>query len=957
MTGNLDADATVEGHEERRGRLSRAHERVARRVALRGRDARDPVEMAFGQTLEERYAGEQADIVATDRARQAGRCVFGRQAAPLDEFRQSRLVSHRSSPVACECIPARCRSYSRPVGEQPRLSTFWFSDVEGSTRLLGDVGDSAFRELLRAHREIVRTAFTRHGGTEVGTEGDSFFATFPSPGAAADAARAVQTALECGPIRVRIGIHTGVAYLEGSDYVGLDVHRAARIASVAHGGQTVLSDTARAHVSGALVDLGEHRLKDLSSPVRLFQLGEERFPALRSLHRSNLPVPSTPFLGRDTELVAVAELLAREGARIVTLTGAGGMGKTRLALQAAADASDGFPDGVWWIPLAALQDPGLVLSTIAQTLQIGGAGSEAIAASLAERLGGRRMLLVIDNAEHLLPGVAEAIATIAAIDGPCFCVTSRERLALAGEHVFTVPALSDRDAVALFVARARQLDPAFAEEPDVRTLCRQLDNLPLAIELAAARSTLFSVDELTERLGHNLGLLRAGRATEHRHRTLQAAVDWSYRLLGDEEQRVFRALAGFRGGCTVEALEQIARAEPETIGSLIDKSLVRRRDGDGGPRLFMLEMVRRHAEDLLAEDPARDELVAASARYFTELTERAFASVASFAPDCWSHWGGMRDERDNVRAALAFHRGTGDGEALARICAAEWLLWFFVGDAVEGAHWLRQALEMGPPAQLLSAVENGYAAVLLVSGDVDAATELAIAALEHARESGDARAEAAALVTLGNGLSATPATHEAALAAWTHATSAARAAASDWWEACAVANLAEAAFRRDDCEEAIRLCDELARLDTGGPSVIIDFALFGAEIAWMKGDVERAREQLVRALEQERRTLFTDAYDELSLAARIVSGHGLFEDGALLIAAATARHADLGLRTPASWHELGTTLSARLTAELGPDRFAAAAARGRLLSLDEAIAHAIELLERDDLAGVSPDAR
>ncbi len=517
------------------------------------------------------------------------------------------------------------------MAEQPRLSTFWFSDIEGSTKLVAEVGDHAFRELLRDHRTIVRAAFAEYRGEEIGTEGDSFFATFPSPAAAASAAQAVCSHLDGGPIRVRIGIHAGLSLLEDGDHVGLDVHRAARIAGVAHGGQIVLSDTARAHLAGGVVDLGEHRLKDLSGPVRLFQLGEASFPPLRSLHRTNLPVPATPFLGREDALEAVAALLGRDDVRLVTLTGPGGMGKTRLALQAAADAADGFPDGVWWIPLAQLDDAELVFPTIAQTLQIGAAGGEAAAAALSERLNGRDILLVIDNAEHLLPGVADAVAHLAAIDGPCLCVTSRERLALPGEHVFTVPALSDRDAVALFLARARQRDPGFKEVPELSALCRQLDNLPLAIELAAARSSLFSVEELAERLGQSIKLLKAGRGGEERHATLRAAIDWSYHLLPAEEQRVYRAFATFRGGCTVHALEQIARTDPDTIGSLLDKSLLSRRNGEAGPRLFMLELVRRHAAELLADDQERDALAAASAVYFTDLTEEAFASITSFA--------------------------------------------------------------------------------------------------------------------------------------------------------------------------------------------------------------------------------------------------------------------------------------------------------------------------------------
>ena len=838
------------------------------------------------------------------------------------------------------------------MGEQPQLSTFWFSDVEGSTRLAAEVGDYAFREMLRKHRAIVRAAFAEYGGVEVSTEGDSFFATFPSPVAAASAAEAVCLGLEGGPIRVRIGIHAGLALSDEGNYLGLDVHRAARIAGVAHGGQIVLSASARAHVVGDVVDLGEHRLKDLSAPLRLFQLGGRSFPPLRSLHRTNLPVPSTPFLGRGDALEAVASLLGREDVRLVTLTGPGGMGKSRLALQAAADAADAFADGVWWVPLAQLDDSSLVFSTIAQALQISGLGGETAATALRERLSGRDVLVVIDNAEHLLPDVADAVVHLAAIDGPCLCVTSRERLGLPGEHVFTVPALSDGDAVALFVARACQLDPAFREVPGLSALCRQLDNLPLAIELAAARTTLFSVEELAERLGQSIELLKAGRGREERHETLRAAIDWSYRLLGAEERRVYRAFATFRGGCSVEALEQIAGTDPDTIGSLLDKSLLSRRHSEAGPRLHMLEMVRRHAAELLADDPGRGALAAASARYFTDLTELAFARVTSFVADSARWWSVMRDERDNVRAALAFHHAAGDGESLARICAGEWALWFFIGDPVEGAEWLGRTLDLSPPQHLLSPVESAYAAVLMVcgeeatSGEFAASTRLAQAALRHAREIGDHRAECAALITLGNCVTDSgPDAHAARVDLWTEAASAARAAGEDFWEAIALANLAEWAVRLGDREEAVKLCHELERLQGGTPSVMINIEPLRAEIAWIDGDVDLAREHLTRILEQwqhGKRDL--SMYEWVALTGRIVAGDGRPEEAVLLIGAAAAREADFGLAVPEAWNEQANTLASQLAKDLGPERFAAAEARGRQLSLDETIAYAIQLL-------------
>ena len=506
--------------------------------------------------------------------------------------------------------------------------------------------------------------------------------------------------------------------------------------------------------------------------------------------------------------------------------------------------------------------------------------------------------------------------------------------------------MSERDAVELFLARARQLDQGFGEPPGLAALCAQLDNLPLAIELAAARTRLFSVAELAGRLGRSLDLLKAGRGREERHRTLLAAIDWSYDLLGAEEQRVYRALALFRGGCTLDALEQVAGADPDTVASLLDKSLVRRRDGDGGPRVFMLEMVRRHAEALLAEDPDRDALATTSARYFTDLTEQAFAHVTSFEPGNERWWGSMRDERDNVRASLAFHRAAGDAESLARICAGEWPVWFFEGDAFEGAQWLECALTLGPPRQLRSPIENACSALLLVSGDAHPARALAEAAVVHAREAGDCRAEAAALITLGNDRMTEADGTPAGVAAWQEAVAAARVAGAPWWEACALANIVEWALGAGHIEEAVSACAELTRLEGGTRNVIISVEVFRAEIAWIQGDRAFARECLVSALRRQRATLFASAYDELVLASRMMADEGRVAEAAALNSAATARRDDLGFSLPDAWELRAHALTVRLADELGPDNFEAAAAHGRGLSLDDTIDLAIELLER-----------
>nr|MBA3788259.1 adenylate/guanylate cyclase domain-containing protein [Actinomycetota bacterium] len=413
--------------------------------------------------------------------------------------------------------------------------TFLFTDVEGSTKLLHELGARAYAEALAEHRRVLREAFTTHGGVEVDTQGDAFFVAFPTAPGALQAAAAALEGLAPGPIRVRMGIHTGTPHLAEEGYVGPDVNRAARIAACGHGGQVLVSATTATLLQPSnslfLTDLGEHRLKDLSAPERIYQLGDDDFPVLTSLYRTNLPVPSTMFLGREQELAEVVELLTREDVRLLTLTGPGGTGKTRLAIQAAAETSADFPDGVWWVPLASLRDPGLVLSNVAQELEVSEQPGRELADTLARQLAGKRLVVLLDNLEHLLPEAADAVSALRDMDGPLVLVTSRERLRMQGEQAYPVPPLAERDGVELFTARARAVEPSFTPTEAVAELCARLDELPLALELAAARTALFTPDQLLERLSQRLDLLKAGRDADPRQQTLRATIAWSYDLL------------------------------------------------------------------------------------------------------------------------------------------------------------------------------------------------------------------------------------------------------------------------------------------------------------------------------------------------------------------------------------------------------------------------------------------
>src|SRR5437899_1787318 len=323
--------------------------------------------------------------------------------------------------------------------------TFLFTDIEGSTKLLHELGAERYAEALAEHRRILRAAFSGHGGVEVDTQGDAFFVAFPTaPGALAAAAEALDR-LSSGPIHVRIGVHTGTPHVDEEGYVGVDVHRAARIAAAGHGGQVLISaSTAALLGSEGLRDLGEHRLKDLSAAERIYQLGTEDFPPLKSLYRTNLPIPATPFLGREHELAEVCCLL--EDTRLLPRTGPGGTGKTRLGLQAAAEAAEGYPDGIFWVPLAPLRDPELVLVTAGQAL-----GAKD---GLAEHLADKSLLLLFDNFEHVVEAGPQLSELLASCPNVHLLVTSRELLRVPGEQAYQVPPLEPEDGTELFVAGA-----------------------------------------------------------------------------------------------------------------------------------------------------------------------------------------------------------------------------------------------------------------------------------------------------------------------------------------------------------------------------------------------------------------------------------------------------------------------------------------------------------------------
>jgi len=569
--------------------------------------------------------------------------------------------------------------------------TFLFTDVEGSTRLLEELGAEGYATALAEHRRVVREACAARDGSEVDTQGDAFFLAFPTAPAAVQAARAITEGMSAGSIRLRMGLHTGTPLLTEEGYVGPDVHRAARIAASGHGGQVLVSSSTASLLYGdSLVDLGEHRFKDLSAPERVFQLGDGDFPALKSLHRTNLPSPATSFLGRRKELDEVVEILRVGDVGLLTLTGPGGTGKTRLALHAAAEASDAYADGVWWVPMAPLRDARRVVSSLAQPLQVDEQPGRQLDDLLAERLTGMRALLLLDNAEHLLPAIAGEIARLRDIPGPTILVTSRERLQLQGERLYAVPPLEEHDGVDLFVTRARSLDVEVEPSGVVAELCARLDNMPLALELAAARTRVFSPQQLLERLSERLDLLVAGRDADPRQQTLRATIEWSYDLLVEGEGRLFRRLAVFPGSCTYEAADAVCEAGLESVQSLVDKSLLHRIGGEL-PRFLMFDTIRELAAEKLNASGESAAVRKRHADYYLEL-----ALSANLAADAD---GEMRHqlvlpERENMRAALAWALDSGQREFGLELAVALENYWA-TNLPEEGLEWVTTFLDSG----------------------------------------------------------------------------------------------------------------------------------------------------------------------------------------------------------------------------------------------------------------------
>jgi predicted ATPase/class 3 adenylate cyclase len=639
--------------------------------------------------------------------------------------------------------------------------TFLFTDIEGSTRLW-ERDAAAMHEALDRHDEILRDAIEGHGGHVFKTVGDAFCAVFATAPDALKAALEAQRRLLArdwhtpDPLRVRMALHAGTANERGGDYFGPSLNRVARLVSAAHGGQVLLSvavygllgDRMPEHVE--LRDLGERRLKDLVRPERIFQLLAPdlppTFPPLKTLDErlNNLPVQPTPLVGREREVAEVSSLLRDGGVRLLTLTGPGGTGKTRLGLQVAAEILDEFEGGVFFVPLANVANPALVAPTIAGALDMRETGERSSGEALQDHLRNRQMLLVLDNFEQVVEAAPLVGELLAGCPDLKVLATSRSVLRVYGEREYPVPAMSlpdprrlppidelgDYEAIGLFVERAGSVKGGFGiteqNAPAVVGICVRLDGLPLAIELAAARVKLLPPEKILQRLTRNRLKILAGGARDlpERQQTLRGAIDWSYALLAEDEMTLFARLAVFSGGCTMEAMEEICDTEDALEGaeSLMDKSLIRREEpGRGEPRFAMLETIHEYARERLWERSDAETTHRRHARYFLTLAEESEPRLGGPEQVAW--FERLENENDNLRAAISWAIEQGEAELGLRLAQALRPFWYARGHYVEGRGWvarfLRDLGELFVKTEDYAQAQNLYEEVLMLSRQME----------------------------------------------------------------------------------------------------------------------------------------------------------------------------------------------------------------------------------------------
>lgn len=795
--------------------------------------------------------------------------------------------------------------------------TLLFTDIEGSTRLLHELGPSGYAEALAEHRRVLRQAFRDRGGVEVDTQGDAFFYAFPDAAGAVEAALVGQLALSTGPIRVRLGIHTGTPHLTDEGYVGSDVNQGARIAAAGHGGQVLISAQTRELVDAEVSDLGEHRLKDFDRPVPIFQLGHDRFPPLKTISNTNLPRPASSFVGREREVADVVALLQGSD-RLVTLTGPGGTGKTRLSIAAATDLLAEHRHGVFWVPLATLRDSSLVIQAIAKVL---GAPD-----ALADHIADKEMLLLLDNLEQVIDASPQLSSLLEQCPHLRLLVTSRELLRVRGEVEYAVPPLAEKEAVDLFGARS-----GLAPDAAISELCRRLDNLPLAVELAAARTKVLTPEQILQRLASRLDLLKGGRDADPRQATLRATIQWSHDLLDAQDVQLFARLSVFRGGCTLTTAEAVCDADLDVLQSLTEKSLVRHADD----RFWMLETIREFAAEQLAPEQV-EELHGRHTAFFVALVEEAETHLAGEAAE-WLDL--LAVEHDNVRAALDRLEQAHDTEAALSLAGGLSLFWEMRDHVAEARARYSRLLQQDDRATRGRArALNGACAMAVSTGDLDEAQQHGEQAMAMHRELGDARGTAMSQLELGC-VHGAAGRYEQALRLFEQSAAGFREIGEVAWDIWATRMLAWMHDQSGDRETARDLHEHnLARARAAGNRYIE-----GSTVGALAGFAVEARQfgDALALLRESSRLNHLLGADHLTARnvhrlARVLVLHGRAAIAAELLGASAAYHDDHGFQMDPWLVDYGEKTLHLLREHLDREQQEQERQRGRRLSLSEA---------------------
>jgi predicted ATPase len=800
--------------------------------------------------------------------------------------------------------------------------TFLFTDIEGSTRLLDELGEESYAEALADHRRLLRTAFSSGRGVEVDTQGDAFLYAFGDPAEAIGAAARGQQSLDGGPVKVRMGVHTGEALLTDEGYAGRELHRAARVASSGHGGQVVVSAATRALVDAELTELGEHRLKDFDEPVALFQLGSRQFPPLKTISNTNLPRPASSFVGRHRERDELLALL-RDGSRLVTLSGPGGSGKTRLAIEVAAELVPGFKAGVFWVGLAALRDPSLVMQTISQAL--------GATRGLDDHIADRELLLLLDNFEQVVEAAPELSRVLESCPNLKVLVTSRELLRIGGEVDYAVPPLARAEAVELFCERSH-LD----SDETIEELCKRLDELPLALELAAARTRVLTPGQILDRLGDRLDLLTGGRDADPRQLTLRATIEWSHDLLNEDEKRLFARLAVFAGGCTFEAAEEVVGAELDVLQSLVEKSLLRRT----GNRFWMLETIRELAAERFQDLPESSDIRKKHAEWCLALWSTAMEHP-SVAPR--ESVVLLDPELENLRSAIgwAFDR---DARLAFRLATSARFFLNFRGLLREGLGYATRALESParvPPAERARLLA-GAADLATRTGNYEQAEGWLIEALELYRVGGDDRKVTEMLGQLGESARC-QGHHERARAAFLEALAQTEEQGErDHDTTGVVCGLGLLALQEGDLPTArtwigrhLKLCRELPEPE--GEAIALGSL---GVVALLEDDLPQASVLLEQSLRLAGDLGTVEVVACTLLAyAELAAQRGEGTRATRLLAAADALYTEIGVSTEPIEQQQRVRIAAALGTE--DETLAVAYEEGRALRIDEAVAYAL----------------